>query len=44
MSLPTLGVDHLFTLGVDHFFLALFFFAVPLRLIVVFFAFRLFAI
>jgi hypothetical protein len=38
----SLGADHFLTLGVDHFFLGLFFFAVPL-LILVFFAFRFFA-
>jgi hypothetical protein len=44
MSFPTLGVDHFLTLGVDHFFLDLFFFSLPLRLILVSFAFRFFAI
>jgi hypothetical protein len=43
MRASPLGGSHFLTLGVDHFFLGLFFFAVRLRSILVFFAFRFLA-
>jgi hypothetical protein len=44
MRASSLAGSHFLTLGVDHFFLGLFLFGVPLCLILVFFAFRFFAI